>query len=181
MNILYVQPGLGIGGSKLSLLQLVNHVPAGQCSFLALSKPPDPAYEKLLGGSARNIFYLELPTWQKYHRKSFLEKLKAPLSHLYRLAQLIPAVVSLVKIIRQQKIDLVHTNNAICPAGASAARLTHTLHIWHVRESIGSTRQYPLILGDYISAWLFHKLSDCIVCNSEFTTFLFKNSGIQPR
>ena len=72
---------------------------------------------------------------------------------------------------------MVHTNNSICPAGALAARLTRAPHVWHVRESIGSTRQYPLILGDYISAWLFHKLSDGIVCNSEFTTFLFKKFG----
>jgi glycosyltransferase involved in cell wall biosynthesis len=173
MKILYLQPGPGVGGSKISLFQMLKNAPSSQFSHVALTMPPEPEYEQMLSGYVEKFHYLELPTWQKFRRNNLMELVKSPFSDARRLSNLLPAVRKLVSIIKREKIDLIHTNNSICPVGAFSAWLTHKPHIWHIRESIGARGQYPLILGDKISALLFRQLSDAIVCNSKYTAQFF--------
>lgn len=177
MRILYVQPGLGIGGSKISLLHMLQSAPKGQISQVALTLPPRPEYEQMLSGYVEKIHYLDLPTWNKYRRHGLVEWFKASFSHLKRLLSLVPAVRKLVSIIKEEQIDLIHTNNSLCPAGAFSAYIAHIPHVWHVREPIGSTGQYPLIPGDWLSLHLFQWLSDVIICNSQYTANVFRQNG----
>jgi glycosyltransferase involved in cell wall biosynthesis len=177
LKILYVQPGLGVGGSKISLSQILKTTPLEQTSHVALAAPPDEKYEQMIGEYAEKIHYLDLPTWQKYRRNTVEEKLRAPLSSVKRLLSLFPSVRMLAQIIKKEKIDLVHTNNSICPVGAIASWFCGIPHIWHIREPIGNQGQYPLILGDRFSAVLFNRLSKAIICNSEYTAQFFREFG----
>lgn len=177
MKILYLQPGPGIGGSKISLYQMLRCAPSGQISQVALTIPAEPVYEQMLTGHVEKIHYLSLPAWSKYRGRSIIELLKSPFTNSKRLLNLLPAVKKLVCIIKENQIDLVHTNNSICAAGAFAAHLVDVPHVWHIREPIGSTGQYPLITGDWFSLHLFQWLSDVIVCNSQYTANIFHQNG----
>jgi glycosyltransferase involved in cell wall biosynthesis len=179
LKVLYVQPGPGMGGSKISLYQMLKCAPATQRSYLALSGPVQKEYEMLVKDYAEKIFYLELPTWQKYHRHTWVERIRAPFGNAYRISRSIPAAINLVKIIKAENIDLVHTNNSISPVGSLAAWLTKTLHVWHIREAFGSKRQYRPILGDVITYWLMQKFSNVIICNSEYTAEPFLKRQIK--
>lgn len=178
MKILYIQPGLGIGGSKISLSQILHYSPIGQISHVVLDKPPDLVYEQSLSGFVKKIHYLNLPTWNQFSRKSYWEILKTPFSHARRLLSLLPAIQKLINIIQTEQIDLVHTNNAISPAGAFSAYFANVPHVWHVREPIGKEGQYPLIIGDRFTGELFQRLSQKIICNSEFTASYFRKRNI---
>lgn len=178
MRILYIQPGLGIGGSKVSLASILRCTPNDQDSFVALSKPKSIEYENKIKEHTKGIYYIELPTWQKFKRKSILKKIVAPFSTIKRTLSFIPATIKMVEIIRDEKIDIVHTNNSICPIGAFAAKLLGRPHIWHIREPIGDAGQYPLLFGDAISLFLFKKLSGRIICNSEYTAEIFQKHNI---
>ncbi len=46
----------------------------------------------------------------------------------------LPSVLWLAWIIVRDRIDLVHTNSAVVPSPAFAARLTGRPHVWHIRE-----------------------------------------------
>jgi len=178
MKILYVQPGPGLGGSKISLYHMLRCAPPSQKSFFALSAPAKKEYEFLVKDHVEKIFYLDLPTWQKYQRRTWAEKIRAPFGNAYRIISSIPAAINLLKIIKVENIDLVHTNNSISPVGALAAWLTKTPHVWHIREAFGSKRQYRPILGDAISFWLMKRLSKVIICNSSYTAEPFRDCQI---
>lgn len=177
MKILYLQPGSGIGGSKISLSQMLHCAPPDQISQVALTIPSEPEYEQMLSGYVEKINYLDLPTWNKYRRHGLIDWLRVPFSHAKRLLSLLPAIKKLVSIIKQEQIDLVHTNNSVCAAGAFAAYLAHVPHIWHIREPIGNKGQYALILGDWLSLRLFRQLSAVIICNSQYTATIFRQHG----
>lgn|GEM_PF-1289808 len=179
LKILYVQPGPGMGGSKISLFHMVKCASSSQKSFLALSALVQTDYEGLIKPFIEKIFYQEIPTWQKYHRQTWFEKLRAPCGNTYRIMSSIPAAIKLAKIIKAEKIDLVHTNNSITPVGALAGWITKTPHVWHIREAFGAKRQYRPILGDALTYWLMKKLSDVIICNSAYTAEPFLNQQIK--
>lgn len=179
MNILYVQPGWGIGGSKISLYHIVKSASSSQKSFLALSTPVQTEFDAMTQPYVEKIFYQDIPTWQKYHRHTWMEKLRAPFGDAYRILKTIPAAIKLAKIIKAENIDLVHSNNSITLVGALAARMTNTPHVWHIREPIGSKLQYRPILGDALTYWLMKRLSNVIICNSAYTAEPFLNSQIE--
>lgn len=179
MKILYVQPGGGIGGSKISLYHMVKSASSSQRSFLALSTPVQTEFEAMTQPFVEKVFYQEIPTWQKYHRPTWFEKLRAPFGNAHRILKTIPAAIKLAKIIKAENIDLVHTNNSITLVGALAARMTNTPHVWHIREPIGSKLQYRPILGDALTYWLMKNLSNVIICNSSYTAEPFLNSQIK--
>lgn len=177
MRVLYVQPGPGVGGSKISLRHILQCAPAAQVSQAALTLPPDPGYEHSITNFVEKVHYLELPTWNKYRRNRWSEKIKAPFSHARRLLSVFPAVSRLTRIIKEERIDLVHTNNGICPAGSFAAALAGVPHVWHIREAIGTV--FPLLLGNWLTAKIIHRFSDVIICNSQFTAAFLNQYGYQ--
>ena len=152
--------------------------PETQKNYLVLVSPQQPEYEAWVAPYVEKVYYMDIPTWQKYRRNTWLEKLRAPFGDAYRVVQLIPAVISLLKIIKAEKINLAHTNTSITPVGALAAWIARVPHIWHIREPFGSKNQYEPILGNAISFWIIKKLSKSIICNSIFTAEPFFDRGI---
>jgi glycosyltransferase involved in cell wall biosynthesis len=153
--------------------------PPMQKSYLALSPPVQHEYETMVKAYVEGIFYLELPTWQKYRRTTFNEKLRAPLADTMRIFKLMPSVMQIISIIQKNKINVVHTNNSILAPGAIAAKLTKCPHVWHVREPFGSKLQYHPILGDKTTYFLMKKLCEAIICNSGYTAEPFNDNNIE--
>ena len=177
MRILYVQPGRGIGGAKISLAHLLRNLVGKQASQVVLSPPEDPVYAQMIAGSIQTTHYLYLPGWQKQAHEGFKAKLGHTFFRLKSGWYLMPAI-TISRIIHREHIDLVHTNNSICPVGALAAYLTRRPHIWHVREPLGIHGQYPLSPGDERSARIMHQLSRIIICNSDYTAGFFRQYDV---
>ncbi len=173
MKILYVQPGQGVGGSKESLYQIIKALPGAYERQVVLDSLSDTAYNERIQPYVSACHLLHLPTWQKYHRLTFFEHIRAPLGDAWRLLKCIATAFKIARIIKHEEIDLVHTNNSMSPSGALAAWLSGVPHIWHVREPVGRNRQYPLLLGNY-SLRLMQKLSRSLICNSDYTAEVFR-------
>lgn len=56
------------------------------------------------------------------------------------IVNFIASTLQLVRIIRREKIDLVHTHTIAVLSGAAAARLTRKPHVWHISEIITRPR-----------------------------------------
>jgi glycosyltransferase involved in cell wall biosynthesis len=179
MKILYIQPGPGVGGAKISLRHILRNNLSNQSSQVALSPPSNYQYERSISEYVNKIHYINLPTWQKYKRKSILEKIKAPFSNFRRVASFIVAAIKIANIIKKEGIELVHTNSAISPVGALASFISGIPHIWHIRESIGRDGEYPFIVGDAIASFVFKITTKTIICNSNFTASFFDKRNIE--
>lgn len=178
MKILYIQPGQGVGGSKESLYQIVKGLPNAYERQVVLDSLSDAAYNDRIRQYVSVCHLLPLPTWQKYHRRTFFERIRAPLGDGWRLLKCITAALKIARIIKHEEIDLVQTNNSMTPSGALAAWLTSVPHIWHIREPVGRNRQYPLLLGNN-SMRLMQQLSRYIICNSDYTAEVFRAMSTQ--
>jgi glycosyltransferase involved in cell wall biosynthesis len=101
-----------------------------------------------------------------FTRKSF--KIKYLSSTFLRFLR---NLISLIKIIRKFKIEIVHTNSGVVPAPALAAKLSGRKHIWHIREWFGDFKQFWPLYSAYITG-----LSDKVVCVSKTMAEQFGNS-----
>lgn len=178
MKILYVQHGPGLGGAKISLYHMLKNAHEDQESFVILALPPDPIYENMIKDYTAGVYYLEIPTWHRYKRNKFNEKLREPFGNFIRLLHLIRVSKKIKEIIEKEQIDLVHTNTSITAVGALASWLAKKPHVWHIRESFGCHREYRPILGDKISYWIINKLSELIICNSSYAGELLRKQKI---
>lgn len=50
------------------------------------------------------------------------------------LAGLLPSALALARLIKREKIDIVHTNTGVIVSSALAARLAGCPHVWHIRD-----------------------------------------------
>jgi glycosyltransferase involved in cell wall biosynthesis len=179
VRVLYIQPGRGIGGAKVSLQQFLHARSEAQVSQLALSAPADPPFVEMIGGAVERIHVLSLPSWLRAKNQSLYHRLVSTAAQFKHGWYIRPAL-QLAKIVRREGIDLIHTNSSVSPVGALAALVTKRPHVWHVRESIGRDEQFPLALGDWMSALLFRRLSGALICNSQYTAGFFRQRGIEP-
>ncbi|OCT11015.1 hypothetical protein A8709_04745 [Paenibacillus pectinilyticus] len=72
------------------------------------------------------------------------------------------AIPKLYKLVKQEKVSLIHSNSAIIMSGAIAAKLLKVPHIWHMREVFDD---FPKLLWGIYRYLIFH-LSTRIICIS---------------
>jgi len=123
-RILYVQPNNEVGGSDLALLRMVEALDQARYqAFVAL--PGDgPMTERLRAAGATVRF---VPMMQ-------LRTLPSPSYQARYLVRFWPSVWRLRRVIRQDRIHLVHTNSLYCLYAGFAARAARVRHLWHIRE-----------------------------------------------
>lgn len=110
-------------GANRSLLSLIEGAaPMGVQSHVIL--PCDGELADVLKG--KDIPY-EIVRFRNWLAESTRGRIR-------RLAATALSIPVLAKIIADWKIDLVHTNSSVTPAGFITAKLTRTPHVWHVRE-----------------------------------------------
>jgi glycosyltransferase involved in cell wall biosynthesis len=146
-------------GADLILLQLVERLHRDQyIPMVAL--PTDIRYGESLTRalSQRNIAVVHLKT-AILRRKYF-----TPWGLVRYIALLVGSTLMLVRLVRSESIDVVHSNTVAVIPGALAAWLTGRRHVWHVHEII--TR--PHLLWRFTS-WLLPRLSDRVVAVSRST------------
>lgn len=83
----------------------------------------------------------------------------------------------LTKLIREWRIDIVHSNSAAVNAGALVARRLGIPHVWHIRERIGINGFMHFRMGDEALTSRIASLSCRVVPMSHFTGELFFRYG----
>jgi glycosyltransferase involved in cell wall biosynthesis len=155
-TILYVHASDEMYGADFILLQLVEHLDRQRFRPLVVLPTDVPHPGQLTDALAqRRIDTIHLPT-AVLRRKYF-----TPLGILVYSWRLVVSTLALIRIIRSERVKIVHSNTTAVVPGALAARVTHTPHIWHVHEIITK----PRILWR-LTAWLLPRLSARVVAVS---------------
>lgn len=156
-TILFVHHSNDLYGADVVLLETVKGLDRSRFSPIVVL-PEDCRHP---GGLAAELEKIQIPylfcPLAVMRRKYF-----RPARAIGYGAELIRAVSLLKKIIRENNVELVHSNTLAVWTGAIAARLTRTPHIWHVHEML--VRPVPVRRALH---FLAPRLSSTVVCISE--------------
>lgn len=151
MKILYITHETELNGASKSLLELIDYI-KGKGIYPIVVLPDKGKMKRELAGrkiDARVITYRRCVYRGKFSLRDYMNY------YVYDLK----AVWELVKIIREESIDIVHSNSLAVDAGAAAAYLAGIPHVWHCREYMEEDFNFKYI-NPLINRWLIRK-SNC--------------------
>lgn len=132
MKILYIT-GPGLGGSNVSLLTLLKQLQS-VCEVLVVTSKNDSIRLFTHSGIDTRKVKFKFLMWPP--SSSLKDLLLVPLRLVYYYTVNCFAFVSLVKICRQYKPDIIHTNVSTISVGYRVAKYLNIPHVWHIREYI---------------------------------------------
>ncbi len=173
INILYIGIGPDSGGPIISLLHLLKSLDKTKFKPFILSLPnPHPYVFKELS-QIEEVTILESNLWINNWLQSAYTKEKNSLWHKIKFpGRVIRSFYNswhIAKLIRKNRIDIVHTNIELTIEGAMAAFLTGVPHVWHIRAPIGKSGAVKHFMGNKFCCALISILSAKIIVNSKAT------------
>jgi len=152
-NLLFVQIQADLYGSARSLMRLVGALDKNLYRIVVVVSGSGPLKEHL---ERSGVKVIEIPhvgavgRWNLFSRHIFLIPY-----------DIVKAAMRILKIIRRERIDLVHSNTSLILAAALAAKIARIPHIFHIRE----------IYGEFPTLWKIHRRFICwssreIICIS---------------
>ena len=169
------------GGATLSAIAVMEGLRQRGYRCYVIVPPGPAAALDAIRAVAADLVEMHVPWW---HRKYKSKLIKRPLLWARDMLQSgfhLRTVGQIVRLIRQWRIDIVHTNTALTLDGALAARVTGTPHVWHIREPIGRDQLVRFWLPERPCAGLFARLSQAIIANSCDTKRFFDRTGYGHR
>jgi len=152
INVLYIHSSADMYGSDRSLLRLLAHRDAQRISPVVCLPYRGPLAREIeaLGVT---VHVTDMGVVRRHQLDPFgvIELIWGALS----------GTRAIYRIIKEEEVDIVHTNTSAVFSGAFAARLARVPHVWHVREMYGLGR----ITGGLYAA-VIDLCADRIVCVS---------------
>lgn len=145
-KVLYVAHENTKGGATHSLLNLLDHLPMNVQPYVLIPKTLGlrtlftKDYRKILnaGTLKQELIKRNIPFYEAYY---FLDNIEIKQNLIRKLFFSLIRNKELMKIkkkIKDNKINLVHSNSSVIKFGADLAKGLNLKHIWHVREDIGA-------------------------------------------
>ena len=167
VRVLYLQSNSEIGGSDVALLRIVENLDPSRFRPVVVLPSRGPLTKAFEERGAKVFIVsgmLKLTTR------------KGPLYHLRYLANYPVTVARLVRLIRREQIELVHTNTLHNLYGYLAARLARLPHVWHVREIV-----FQSAAVRRLEVFLARRFADRVVTVSRASAEMFKSrAGEHP-
>ncbi|NIU91088.1 glycosyltransferase, partial [candidate division KSB1 bacterium] len=153
-------------------MTLLQHMDRERVEPMVVLPGQGPLWEELRQLDIK-IFDVKCPWWVRCDRNIFMwlgNFLREPFVHR-----------RLIRIIFEQRIDLIYTNSMVIFSGTLAARTTQKPHIWHIREILTGNPDLYFFLPH---EWLFkfiHSTSRQVFTVAEAVAEQFKNLGLNSR
>lgn len=125
MKVLYVNSSASGYGGEICLLEMVTRLSIRGFEPLVVLPEEGILTEKL---REKGISFRVMPL-AVIDRRIFKS---AGFAKFWR--NFIPSIVALRRIIKEERVALVHSNTSIVLSGAVAAKLAGVPHVWHIRE-----------------------------------------------
>lgn len=159
MNILFIAHESRLGGANLSMLGMIDEL-AGkhQISVVVPIKRGfvvDELHKRNIPVYYRHSFWWMLASAAS-PGKTFLKKT------IYRVlcCNNYLCALSLKRVVRKRKIDIIHTNSSVINTGGILSRMTGVPHVWHIRE-------FAIKGLGFFSVWDYRKLCAFIDSHSD--------------
>lgn len=149
MKVLYISHEGNLNGAPKSLLEFLPEIAKKGVDPLVVVPEKGRFYQAL----RKNNIRTEVIPYQQclsLTKETFEDKVEY-------FESLMDAVISLCRLIRKEKVDLVHSNSIAVDVGAMAAFLCGKPHVWHLREYVEE---------DFNFQWRTHKLTIALLKKS---------------
>jgi len=156
INILYVHSSDNLYGSDQSLLRLIERLDREKYKAIVVISN-DVTDSGLLSSELKNLGVKVVKAKLAVLRQQYYS-IRGFFQFIFRL---ITSTHFLIRLMRTEKIQIVHSNTSAVYSGAFAAKFSKIPHIWHVREIILN----PNILKR-VNSWIIPALSTRIIANS---------------
>lgn len=161
-KVLFIAHTGGIAGAERVLISIVSFLQ--QTSFRTIVVVPENGdLKRELELSGASVLVAPIEWWipretssKRWHLRAYLEGLP-------------DRVRTVVKIIHEQNIHIVHSNVGVALEGALAAKLTKRPHIWHQHSTFRGDKHLKPWVPYSLIPYIFYALSDKILCCSHFT------------
>jgi glycosyltransferase involved in cell wall biosynthesis len=167
IRIAFVDQCAELGGAELLLLRLLKALPAEMIHPVVIVGGDGPFTQRCRAMKLETIVLtMEFRSFSKVRGGKKIIRLgsiPANVSSVIRWA------IDIGRILRSEKIDILHTNSAVAHiAGGCAARLAGSRCVWHMHDLIESKRAY----GAFGALWRFAAwaLADSVVGVSKAVT-----------
>lgn len=158
-RILFIQD-IKKGGAYESLMQISNSLGQEFDLYFCFKSS-----KKFQSSSINNSYELNIRNWINYMGGNSKTKFLIKLPGIVLLQ--IFTIIKLMRIIKEKKIDVVHTNSRYYLEGAIAAKLLSVKHIWSIRELVLNNNYYKSnIVRNFIFTTIINGFSDTVLCNS---------------
>lgn len=162
IKILFIHPSSTLYGADVTLLQLIKGLDKNSFEILVIIPKTGPLYDAIEKETVK-VILVDMPILAraKYNVKgisSFIIKS-------------ITSFSLLKKIIKENKIDIIHSNTMAVFAGALLSKFCSVKHLWHIHEII----THPPFIR-IIFPRIFYKTANILIANSNQTALWLKES-----
>jgi len=165
-RILYVHTTSEIGGSDISLTQIVERLDRARFQAVVALPSEGPLIPRLERAGAEVVVLPRMRKLTSRKGRAWLAVFAAGYPF---------GAAALASVVRSRGIDLVHTNTIHNLYGWAAARLTGRPHVWHVREIV-----WQNAVLRRVERWLALHFSSRIIVTSDAVGRLFESDGVRP-
>jgi glycosyltransferase involved in cell wall biosynthesis len=131
-----------LGGVSVRILQTAKHLKEdGFTTIVAMPPAKDRKFADLLDDAG--ILYYQVKNFKR------LPPNLKPLTLLRWVLYFLPGTISLMRLIKRTKVDIVHANGILCLQGALAAKLAGVKLVWHL------IMEYPRLLKSLLLPFLY--------------------------
>lgn len=172
------------GGSALSTFQLIEELKKSNVhsSLVCFNNASEQQQDKIRELVGNRVIFIPLYWSNKRIRVTWWKRPLLELFTVWRTWWGYRYQRQIDKLIRDQKITVIHSSTIVNPEGSIAARRNALRHVWHVRELIGANTYYTF---PRFNAWVsrVEQRTDFLVANSQATaknlTLYFQPSKIK--
>ncbi|MCB2298275.1 glycosyltransferase family 4 protein [Clostridium tagluense] len=162
MNILYISHEMELGGATIALLELIDEmILKGNKVFVTVIAKEGAFYEEI---SKREV-KLIIVTYYFWLNKKI--KIRSKVKFLYENIINIINARKISRIIKENKIDLIHTNTSVLNFGLLLSKYTGIPHIFHVREFAERGLNFKYFLSKKKCLSFIYKYSEKIIVISK--------------
>lgn len=131
INVVVVAHESMINGASFSLLNLIDKL-EDKCNFIVISPYDRGTFIDALAIRNVKVYYVPFERWIKYKDDNFKnEKKKWKRKDNFRNQML---AKEMAKILKNEKVDLIHSNTSVVDFGYRLSKILKVPHIWHIRE-----------------------------------------------
>ena len=171
IKVLFVSHSAAMAGAENSLLLLLSNINMQRFEIIVLLPEYGPLNEQITLINIKT-YIVPYKWWARVgNSKVLLGKIRG---FRFYLKKEISSLKKIIKIIKNEKIDIIYTNTSVISIGAIAAFITKRPHIWHIREIIPDNPDLKYFLPNKMILNFILKYSNIVIANSKTTANQFK-------